>query len=132
MPRWFPSPCNVKGCTNPKVSGRGKRFCVDHPPEFPSDKSYWRDPERYKRRVRNHELMKKYGLTRSQYERLKKLPCQICGCKRKIMHIDHKIVGTMRGWLCHRCNPALGLFDHNPALLRAAAEYLEGGDARVV
>lgn len=117
----------AEGCENPKVKGRGKRFCSEHPPMFPSNMSYWRDPERHKKRVRDNELMKKYGLTREDYEVLKKKPCEICGERTSRMHVDHIENGKMRGWLCNKCNPALGLFKDSSALLKAAVEYLERG-----
>jgi len=54
--------------------------------------------------------------------------CDICGGKSKrcSLHRDHDHkTGEMRGRLCFRCNAALGLLRDDPALLRAAAVYLE-------
>jgi hypothetical protein len=65
--------------------------------------------------------------------------CGICrtdrpGGKGERWHIDHDHAccpGTgscgrcVRGLLCHDCNVALGRMKDNPALLRAAAAYLE-------
>lgn len=54
--------------------------------------------------------------------------CAICGdlpAGRRLA-IDHEHAQpTVRGLLCGRCNMALGSFQDNPALLRAAAIYLE-------
>ena len=42
-------------------------------------------------------------------------------------HVDHNhTTGKVRALLCHHCNTALGGFRDSPALLRAAATYLEG------
>ena len=38
---------------------------------------------------------------------------------------DHQ-TGAFRGWLCRQCNLAIGNMMDNPALLRSAADYLEG------
>ncbi|GAC1646590.1 MAG: hypothetical protein NVS9B15_04750 [Acidobacteriaceae bacterium] len=42
------------------------------------------------------------------------------------LHVDHDaLTGAVRALLCGSCNRAIGLFDHNPETLRAAAIYLE-------
>jgi len=48
------------------------------------------------------------------------------GCGRQATKRDHPH-GTdiFRGWLCQHCNWGLGHFLDSPALLRAAADYLE-------
>ena len=55
--------------------------------------------------------------------------CAICGVKPErlaSMHLDHDHErGHLRGLLCLSCNQALGHFRDDPALLRAAAGYLE-------
>lgn len=58
--------------------------------------------------------------------------CAIChtrdpgGRKGCTFHIDHcHVTGTIRGMLCSNCNTALGKFQDDPSLLRAAAVYLE-------
>lgn len=50
--------------------------------------------------------------------------CDICGTFGMI-HIDHcHRTGSRRGFLCSRCNLAIGQFDDNEALLQRAIMYL--------
>jgi len=54
--------------------------------------------------------------------------CKICGreVSGKSAHADHDhATGRLRDELCDTCNRGLGNFKDNPALLRAAAEYIE-------
>lgn len=44
----------------------------------------------------------------------------------KHRHLDHDhLTKVIRGWLCHRCNLAIGLTKDSPERLRALANYLE-------
>jgi hypothetical protein len=59
--------------------------------------------------------------------------CGICGvpisldrCAPNPANVDHSdTTGEVRQLLCGNCNRGIGLFFHNPELLRAAANYLE-------
>ncbi len=56
--------------------------------------------------------------------------CAICGTNtpggKGEFHADHDHeTNQPRGVLCHNCNVALGNFQDNPEILRAAIEYLE-------
>jgi len=58
--------------------------------------------------------------------------CELCGfvpdipTGRKGLQLDHcHATKRFRGWLCHKCNKALGLLSDNPTLLRRAADYLD-------
>lgn len=56
--------------------------------------------------------------------------CKICGKpetgKRKRLSVDHcHKTGVIRGLLCNTCNLAIGWFNHDPELIRAALRYLE-------
>ncbi len=60
--------------------------------------------------------------------------CEVCGRapNSRGLHFDHDHrTGAFRGWLCHRCNMALGLLDDSPATLRALADYLQDGKIEV-
>lgn len=42
------------------------------------------------------------------------------------MAVDHDhVTKVFRGWLCRRCNLALGAFEDNPVILKHAILYLE-------
>lgn len=54
--------------------------------------------------------------------------CGVCRTPITIgrCHVDHcHVTGVVRGLLCATCNNGLGSFKDDPALLRAAADYLE-------
>ena len=50
--------------------------------------------------------------------------CEICGAIGKVCLDHNHKTGEFRGWICHRCNLALGLFKDNIGLLKATIEYL--------
>jgi hypothetical protein len=61
--------------------------------------------------------------------------CDVCGSNEKYKHIgicfDHDhLTGQFRGWLCAKCNLALGLVDDSPERLKKLAEYLENFHAK--
>lgn len=55
--------------------------------------------------------------------------CECCGLVpngRGTLHLDHDhVTGEFRGWLCYKCNAAIGLLGDNVAGVRAALIYLE-------
>src|SRR5215467_389431 len=56
--------------------------------------------------------------------------CFLCGRppngKGRRLHIDHDhLTKKVRKLLCHNCNTAIGKLQDDPALLRAAADYIE-------
>ena len=82
--------------------------------------------------------LQRYGLSEDDYEAMYELQeglCGVCGepeiqrredGSEQLLSVDHDHrSGRIRGLLCSRCNTGVGLFRDNPALLRAAAEYLE-------
>ena len=82
--------------------------------------------------AKNAHLKRKYGITLKDYNTLLKDQddgCAICGTKvpggQGGFHVDHANTNSIvRGLLCNVCNPGLGLFDHNVALLAKAIQYL--------
>lgn len=93
----------------------------------------WRkaNPERAREHQRKHSEKKtlrgwkRQGLptpTRARAER-----CEICNelPKKRALALDHcHETGIFRGWLCHRCNIAIGLFKDRPRFLLLAFQYL--------
>lgn len=89
-------------------------------------------------RVYNRQKqLERYGLTVAQHDEMleaQKGLCAICGNPPKPdgvraasrLHADHDhVTGRVRELLCNSCNNGLGRFKDDPALLRAAAEYIE-------
>lgn len=87
--------------------------------------------EQYEVKLRNL-----YGMTREQFDIMfesQNRCCAICQSplqprvnRKTGTNIDHcHTTGKVRGILCLLCNLGLGQYRDNPALLRAAAEYLE-------
>jgi hypothetical protein len=52
--------------------------------------------------------------------------CAICGDLPSRLVLDHcHKTGRKRALLCGRCNSGIGMLDDDPAILRAAANYVE-------
>lgn len=88
----------------------------------------------YRARHKYTMIEKKYGLTEQGYNALLEAQdnrCAVCRSdewrgKDSAPHIDHDhATGRVRGLLCGPCNTGLGQYRDDPALLRAAAVYLE-------
>lgn len=99
----------------------------------------WRDKNRQLLRDRMFaaHLRSKFGISVDKYNTVLNLQngtCAICRkpevekrkgtVKRLAVDHDHR-TGKVRGLLCQHCNTALGSFDENPNLLRAAIKYLQ-------
>jgi hypothetical protein len=55
--------------------------------------------------------------------------CEACGDLpgKRALHNDHNhLTGTFRGWLCNRCNRALGFLKDSPDRCLALARYARG------
>lgn len=83
------------------------------------------------------KTLKEFGLSLDEYNQMlesQKNVCAICGCaetrtrygKALRLCIDHdNQTGKVRGLLCSNCNVAIGLLQHDPALISEALSYLE-------
>lgn len=89
------------------------------------------------RAVKNLHLRAQYGISLEDYEYLVREQNGVCAICRKpeqakrlgkvrILSTDHDhSTLRVRGLLCAKCNSVLGYMNDDPALLRAAADYLE-------
>lgn len=101
------------------------------------------DKSRSKRRKRSkllqkcYQLRRLYGITLEQKEDLLAMQGGGCALCSKLIAgydavVDHDhATGRVRGILCRSHNTALGQFNDDPAMLRAAAAYLEAGSESV-
>lgn len=81
----------------------------------------------HRRRVEN-----RFGLERGQYDEMLAAHNGVCAiCKSppnegRRLHVDHDhATGEIRGLLCYLCNAGIGMLRDDPALLRAAIQYLD-------
>lgn len=94
----------------------------------------WRlaHPEEAKRRARNADLKRFYGITLAEYEALAEAQgwrCAICRqTSERTLHVDHDHrTGQVRGLLCGTCNRGMGMLGDDAALLQRAADYVRNG-----
>ena len=76
---------------------------------------------------RTYHLRRRYGITGEEADAMLAEQggvCAICEVAPAV-HVDHDhATGAVRALLCFNCNGGLGQFKDDPALLRAAAEYV--------
>lgn len=99
----------------------------------------WRtaNPEKSRASIRVCVMRQRYGLTVEEYDRIsigQNGTCAICKRPETATHdglvkrlaIDHcHSTGQIRGFLCFRCNSAVGNMGEDAARMRAAADYIE-------
>jgi hypothetical protein len=89
--------------------------------------------ECHKTRFRSYWLLKKYGITITEYDSLFSSQnnfCAICGSSQKpeqrTFAVDHNHkTKTIRGILCSNCNRLLGMVRENVNTLNKAISYLK-------
>src|SRR3990167_2188512 len=94
-------------------------------------KDYLRNPEVNRRR----SLIKNYGITDEQFNRLLEYQGGVCAIcwrginaddRKKRLSVDHDHqTGKIRGLLCSGCNGGIGFFNDNLEVLKRAVNYLE-------
>lgn len=93
---------------------------------------YLRNPDKW-RRVQRRTLLRAYGLSIEDYERLYDAQgalCAIChkpeSIPNKLLAVDHNhITGKVRSLLCNKCNQGLGYFNENIETLQRVIDYLK-------
>ncbi len=124
----------TKVCSRCEQEKSGDEFCFDCSRED-GFRKYCREC------CRKYQLQHHYNITTDEYTRKLKEQNGVCAiCQRpetskdsnenngriKDLAVDHNgITGVNRGLLCQKCNIGLGHFNHNPKLLREAANYME-------
>ena len=86
----------------------------------------WRDnnPERLKETELIRRL-KKFNLTKEDYENRKKKGCEICGSLISLCLDHNHKTGKFRGILCLNCNLSLGKFGDNLEGIERVVSYLK-------
>lgn len=113
------------------------RYCETlYTPQFPSH-LYCSDECAANGVIQRH-YKKSYNLSYKEVINLRNEQDNLCAiCKtpgfmmndrvKSALNVDHDHkTGEVRGMLCHNCNRALGLFQDDISLLKAAINYLEG------
>lgn len=91
------------------------------------------NPERAHKFDFASDLMKNYGLSIREYQKIYDTQegcCDCCGIHesqfKRNLHVDHDhVTGQVRGLLCTRCNPGLGYFQDSIEKLEMAIAYLK-------
>ena len=88
--------------------------------------------KRNRQKVREKQMLYKYGLTTEQYSKMvadQQNKCKICEKKMTGVRepaIDHcHVSGNVRDLLCANCNAAIGLLQDDPEIIKNAARYVE-------
>jgi Recombination endonuclease VII len=126
-----------------QISAANRRYRETHKEQISEyARRKWRtDPDhREKHRVRNRLAQRRmvfkrvYGISLEDYDVMFERQggaCAICKRTGVTLCVDHcHLTGEVRGLLCIRCNSAIGFCSDDPAVLLAAAEYLQGARDR--
>lgn len=83
-----------------------------------------RSHRKHQKRVKADRVMRRFGLTLVEYDKILARGCALCGDHDRI-GIDHDhTTGRVRDALCGRCNSMLGMAADSPERLEAGAAYL--------
>jgi len=75
----------------------------------------------------NRDKINKYKLKKLENIAKRKKPkkCEICGREDKVVFDHCHKTGEFRGWICHKCNIALGLINDDIDILKGLIKYLK-------
>ena len=88
----------------------------------------YRKENNWKKKSREYDLKKNYGITFDKYLEMVKEQNNQCAISLKTpkkLYVDHNHkLKMVRGLLCLNCNCGIGYFKDNPLFLKKAQEYL--------
>lgn len=113
-----------------KIKETDKIYYEEHKEEIRIKTKEYNDT--HKKQRRNRDLLKKYGITLEQYDKMFKKQKGFCiGCLRhqdvlkKVLAVDHNHkTGKVRGLLCDTCNRAIGLLQDDIKILVRLMRHL--------
>jgi len=128
-----------------KLREISKKYNKGHPFEINKSNRKWRKKNQNKikeynkkwanthkdylkeKRKKDHkrDYIKKLNLKIEKAGRNKPENCEICNRGGRICFDHNHKTGKFRGWICYRCNLALGLLDDNKTLLLNMINYLK-------
>jgi hypothetical protein len=116
-----------------KIAARTKRYRKRHPGLLVERVRSWeqRNPNA-RRQLRLASKARQEAKLVEAAGRPRPSICDLCRKNNGGIVFDHcHRTGQFRGWLCNRCNTAIGLAYESPKVLRAMARYVErsGGKA---
>jgi hypothetical protein len=114
-----------------------QRYQKRHPEKVKAAAQKWRDANPNKER--NKHLLRKFGITLEQYEKLfeeQNGVCAMCfkpetvknnkGTAPRLLAVDHDHkTGRIRGLLCFRCNTMLDHFDKDLDKIKRVLAYIK-------
>ena len=138
--------CKVANCERPH---KAKRMCASHYAGAWNRANRKRYNRNWRKFYENHAVervrrerartVSRYGISLPEYDRMQERQEGVCAICRRAERSRLKYGGTLRslavdhchrtnkvrGLLCSSCNRGIAKFGDDPAILRAAAAYLE-------
>jgi len=106
----------MKGSLTKEQKKERSKLRKNYLKKYPEKHNWYKDGRSIKRTLKYKEKIA---------GRKKPEQCEVCGAFDTICFDHDHQTGNFRGWICHRCNFALGLVKDNSELLIALAKYLK-------